>query len=60
MAKGDVLQGELSSGSDGGSKCEKDDFEHPNMLCSGPRNGNDAKADGIFGRDRGKGWALIE
>ena len=52
MAEGDVLQDEPSACSEGGSNCEKDDFEHPNMLYSGLRNGNDTKADGILGRDR--------
>ena len=50
MAEGDVLKEELPTGSEGGCKCEKDDFEHSNMLYSGPYNGNDTNADGIFGR----------
>ena len=52
MAKGDVLKEELPTGSEGARKCEKDDFKHPNMLKSGPRNGNDTNAVGIFGRHR--------
>jgi hypothetical protein len=50
MAKGDVLQGELSAGSEGGCKHEKDDFEHPIMLLPGSPNSNDTNADGILGR----------
>ena len=50
MAKGDVLKEEVPTGSEGYGKCEKDDFEHPNMLYSGPRNCNDTNPDGIFGR----------
>lgn len=53
MAKGDVLKEELPTGSAGARKCEKDDFKHPNMLKSGPRNGNDTNSDGIFGRHTG-------
>ncbi len=53
MAKGDVFQGELSAGSEGGLKCEKDDFEHPNMLDPSQRNSNDTNPDGLFGRDNG-------
>ncbi len=55
MAKGDVFQGELSAGSEGGLKCVKDDFEHSNMLDPSQRNSNDTNPDGLFGRDRGKG-----
>ena len=53
MAKCDVLKEELPMRSEGARKCEKDDFKHPNMLKSGPRNGNDTKVDGIFGRHTG-------
>jgi len=50
VAEGDFFKGELSSGSEDGCKCKKYGFEHPDMLYSGPRNCNDTKADGIFGR----------
>ena len=46
--EGDVLKKEFPTGSEGGRKGQKDDFEHPNMLFSGPGNGNDTKADGLF------------
>ena len=52
MAKCDVLKKELPTGTEGGGKCEKDDFEHPNMLYPGLRNRNDTKTDVIFGRHR--------
>jgi hypothetical protein len=55
MAKGEVFEGELSAGSEGGLKCEKDDFEHPNMLDPSQRNSNDTNPDGLFRRDRGSG-----
>ena len=52
MAKSDVFQGKLFSGFETGDDCSDDDFEHLDMLYSGPPNGNDIKADGIFGRHR--------
>jgi len=51
MAQCDVLQGELSAGSEGRGENVKDELEHPDMLYPGSRNINDAKADEIFGRD---------
>ena len=54
MTESDVLQRELPAGSEGGSKCEKDDFEHPNILYPGHRNSNNTNLDGIIGRHRGQ------
>jgi hypothetical protein len=54
MAKGDVLEGELTTGSEGSSECENDDFDHSIMLYSACRNRNGTKADGLFGRHRGQ------
>ncbi len=57
MAESDVLKGELSSGFETGEESTNeestnDEFEHPIMLYSGPRNRNDTKLDGVFGRNR--------
>ncbi len=49
MTKSKVLQGELSSGSEGSGESVKDEFEHPDMLNPGLRNSNDTNPDGIFG-----------
>ena len=40
VAESNVLQFELPAGFEGGRKYEKDDFEHPFMPYSRPRNGN--------------------
>jgi hypothetical protein len=58
VAKDYVLQGELSAGLETGDERKDDDFEHPNMLTSSPRNSNDTNPDGLFGRDRGAIKAL--
>jgi hypothetical protein len=52
MAKGDVLQSELSALPEDSGKAEKDGFEHPNMLYPGHRNSNNTNLDGIIGRHR--------
>ena len=49
VAKSDVLQGELSTGSEDGDSRIQDDFEHLFMLYSGLRNRYDTKAEEIFG-----------
>ena len=41
MAKGDVFQGEVSSGFETGDDRRDDDFEHLDMLYSDQRNSND-------------------
>ena len=52
MVQGDVLQGELPTGSEGGRERGPDDFEHPIMLYSASRNRRGDKADGLFGRHK--------
>ena len=54
MAQCDVLQGELSAGSEGRGESVKDEFEHPDMLYPSSRNSNDTRGDEIFGNDKAR------
>ena len=56
VAEGEILQGGLSAGLDGGRERENNDIEHPIMLYSAGRNRHGDKADGIF--DTGDGSIL--
>ena len=49
---GCVSQGKLPAGPENCGEGVEDEFKHPNMLYSGPRNNTDTNADGLFGRDR--------